>query len=66
MSEHDDALPLLRELVTTIGVSHVVYLLAQIVDERRDVARAEGRDARASRSAHDARLLGETAIRLLE
>lgn len=26
---------LLRELVGTLGVSHVVYLLAQIVDQQR-------------------------------
>lgn len=30
----DDAVRQLRELVSTLGLSHVVYLLAQITDER--------------------------------
>jgi len=66
ITEHDDALGLLRDLVETIGVSHVVYLLAQLVDERRDLARVECDAERANRAGHDARLLGDTAIRLLD
>ena len=50
-----DAVGVLRELVRTLGFSHVVYLLAQVRD---DAARASG-------AAHDAKVLGETAMRLL-
>jgi hypothetical protein len=58
--------PLLRDLVRAIGLSHVVYLLAHIADEREQVARSVGDEGRARRYAHDGRVLGEAAIRLLE
>jgi hypothetical protein len=64
--EHDEACRLLRELLETVGLSHIVYLLTQIVEERRDLARADGDAERVRRFAHDARLLGDTAIRLLD
>jgi len=55
----------LRELVSTLGLSHVVYLLAQITDEQRDVARACDDAAGDARAAHDTKVLGDTARRLL-
>jgi len=58
--------PLLRDLVRAIGFSHVVYLLAYIADEREQLARSAGDDRRAERYGHDARVLGEAAIRLLD
>lgn len=63
--EQDDAVRLLRELVSTLGVSHVVYLLAQITDEQRDVAKARADAAGDARAAHDTKVLGEAARRLL-
>ena len=60
-----DAVGVLRELVRTLGVSHVVYLLAQLADEEGDLGKVRGDAARASGAAHDAKVLGETAMRLL-
>jgi hypothetical protein len=56
---------MLRELVSTLGFSHVVYLLAQLADEEGDLAKVREDAARASGAAHDAKVLGETAMRLL-
>jgi hypothetical protein len=61
----DDAVRQLRELVSTLGLSHVVYLLAQITDEQRDVARACDDAAGDARAAHDTKVLGDTARRVL-
>lgn len=63
--EQDDAVRLLRELVSTLGVSYVVYLLAQITDEQRDVAKARDDAAGDARAAHDTKVLGDAARRLL-
>lgn len=63
--EQDAAVGLLRELVRALGFSHVVYLLAQLADEQGDVARARDDAAGATRAAHDAKVLGDTAMRLL-
>ncbi len=63
--EQDDAVRLLRELVSTLSVSHVVYLLAQIADEQRDLAKARDDAGGETRAAHNAKALGETAMRLL-
>jgi hypothetical protein len=60
-----DAVGVLRELVRTLGFSHVVYLLAQLADEEGDLAKVRDDAARASGAAHDAKVLGETAMRLL-
>lgn len=64
--ERDEALNRLRDLVARLGTAHVVYLLVDIVDERRDRARVVGDAVGVSCAAHDARLLGETAMRLRE
>lgn len=54
-----------RELVSTMGLSDVVYLLAQITDEQRDVAKTRDDAAGDGRAAHDTKVLGDTARRLL-
>ena len=51
--------------VRTLGFSHVVYLLAQLADEEGDLAKVRQDAARANGAAHDAKALGETAMRLL-
>lgn len=61
----DDAVRQWRELVSTLGLSHVVYLLAQITDEQRDVARACDDAAGDACAAHDTKVLGDTARRVL-
>jgi hypothetical protein len=63
--EQGDAVRVLRELVRTLGFSHVVYLLAQLADEEGDLAKVREDAARAKGAAHDAKVLGETAMRLL-
>jgi hypothetical protein len=63
--EHGDAIPVLRGLVTTLGFSHVVYLLAQLADEEGDLAKAHEDAVGVHRAALNARVLGETAMRLL-
>ena len=60
-----DAVGVLRDLVRTLGFSHVVYLLAQLADEECDLARVHEDAARVNSAAHDAKVLGETAMRLL-
>ena len=62
---HDSDLWLLRALVKALGVAHVVYLLAQIVEDDREAARLRQDMAGADRCVHDAKVLGEAAIRLL-
>jgi hypothetical protein len=63
--EQGDAVGVLRDLVRTLGFSHVVYLLAQLADEEGDLAKVRQDAARADGAAHDAKVLGETAMRLL-
>ena len=63
--EHDDAVRLLRELVKALGFSHVLYLLSQLADEQGDVAKAHDDTGGATRAAHDAKVLGDAAMRLL-
>jgi hypothetical protein len=63
--EHGDAIRILRDLVKTLGFSHVVYLLAQLADEACGAATDHHGSARASSAAHDAKVLGEAAMRLL-
>lgn len=62
--EQDDAVRLLRELVSPLGLSDVGYLLAYITDEHRDVAKARDDAAGDARAAHDTTVLGDTARRL--
>ena len=63
--EQDDAVGVLRDLVRALGFSHVVYLLAQLADEAGDLAKIREDAGRANGAAHDAKVLGETAMRLL-
>jgi len=64
--EHDAGICVLRELVGTLGLSHVVYLLAQVADEQGDVAKGHDDATAATRAAHDAKVLGDAAMRLLD
>ena len=64
--EHDASVRVLRKLVGTLGFSHVVYLLAQVADEQGDVAKAHDDATGATRAAHDAKVLGDAAIQLLD
>jgi hypothetical protein len=64
--EHDAGIRVLRELVATLGFSHVAYLLAQVADEQGDAAKAHDDATGATRAAHDAKVLGDAAIRLLD
>jgi len=63
--EQEDAVRRLGDLVSTLGFSHVVYLLAQLADERGDAARARDNAAEAARAARNAKVLGDAAMRLL-
>ena len=63
--ERDDRVRQLRDLVSTLGVSRVVCLPAQIADEQRDVGKARGDAAGDARAAHDAKVLEDTAPRLI-
>ena len=65
-AEHESDLWLLRALVKALGVAHVVYLLTQIVEDDREAARLRRDKVGADRCAHDAKVLGEAAIRLLK
>jgi hypothetical protein len=56
----------LGELVEGFGLCHIVYLLADIADEQRDVALAVQDVARATKWAHDGKVLGRAAMRLFE
>lgn len=56
----------LGELVEGLGLSHIVYLLAEIADEQRDDALAARDVARATKWAHDGKVLGRAAMTLLE
>lgn len=61
--EHDDIVGL-RESVKALGFAHVLYLLAQLADEQGDVAKARDDTGGATRAAHDAKVLGDAAMRL--
>ena len=65
LPEQDAGVRMLRQLVRALGFSHVVYLLAQLADEQADVAKARDDATSATRAAHDAKVLGDAAIRLL-
>jgi hypothetical protein len=49
-----------------LGLSQIVYLLADIADEQRDGALAVQDEARATKWAHDGRVLGRAAMTLFE
>jgi hypothetical protein len=56
----------LGELVIGLGLSHVVYLLADIAEEQRDVSLSANDLATATKWAHDGKILGQVAMALLE
>lgn len=55
----------LKRTVDELGLAHVVYLLATIADQQSDLLLKED-GVRAARLAHDAKVLGRTAITLLD
>lgn len=60
------ALRQLGELVTALGLSHVVYLLAEVAEEQRDVSLSVMDVATATKWAHDGKALGQVAMSLFE
>jgi hypothetical protein len=63
--EELEAMRRLGELVTGLGLSHVVYLLAELAEERRDVSLSAHDVAMATKWAHDGKVLGQVAMSLL-
>ena len=59
-----DAMQHLEKIVDELGLARVVYLLADIADHQSALLSTSD-TARATRLAHDAKLLGQTAIALL-
>ena len=55
----------LKKTVDELGLAHVVYLLANIADQQSDLLLTED-SVRSARLAHDAKVLGRTAIVLLD
>ena len=64
--EEIEAMRKLGELVKGLGLSHVVYLLADIAEEQRDVSLSAQDVPEAAKWAHDGKVLGRAAITLLE
>ena len=60
-----EAMRQLGELVTELGLSHVVYLLAALAEEQRDVSLSAQDVAMATKWAHDGKVLGQAALSLL-
>ena len=56
----------LNDLVTELGLSHVVYLLVQVAEQQRDVSLSAQDAAAATKWAHDGKVLGQAAITLLQ
>ena len=64
--EELEAMRKLDDLVKGFGLSHVVYLLANIAEEQRDVSLSAHDLAHATKWAHDTKVLGRVAMSLLE
>jgi len=64
--EDRDARRTLTGLVRGLGLSHVVYLLADIAEEQRDVSLSTQDVSAATKWAHDGKVLGTAAMSLLE
>jgi len=62
--EELEAVQHLERIVDELGLAHVVYLLADIAEQQSDLLVKED-GVRAGRLAHDAKVLGRTAIVLL-
>ena len=64
--EELEAMRTLGGLVKGLGLSHVVYLLAEIAEEQRDLSLAAADAATATKWAHDGKVLGRAATSLLD
>lgn len=64
--EELEAMRKLGELVKGFGLSHVVYLLANIAEEQRDASLSAHDATQATKWAHDTKVLGQVAMSLLE
>jgi hypothetical protein len=56
----------LSELVKELGLSQVVYLLAEIAEQQRDVSLSVHDASTATKWAHDGKVLGRAAMSLFE
>jgi Bacterial regulatory protein, arsR family len=65
-SEEVEAMGELARMVTGLGLSRVVYLLAEFADEQRDLALADADTLKAKKWAHDGKVLGGAAMSVLE
>ena len=63
-SDDVQAAEYLERIVDDVGIARVVYLLADIAEQQATLL-AKLDAAKAARLAHDAKLLGRTAISLL-
>lgn len=63
-SDGPEAMQHLERIVDELGLAHVVYLLADVADHQSDLLSKKD-TAQATRLAHDATVLGRTAIVLL-
>jgi len=63
--EEVEAMRQLGEFVTGLGLSRVVYLLAELAEEQRDVSLSVHDIANATKWAHDGKVLGHAAMSLL-
>ncbi len=64
--EEVEAMRQLGQLVTGLGLSHVVYMLAELAEEQRDVSLSAQDLTNATKWAHDGKVLGQAAMSLLE
>lgn len=64
--EETEAMRTLGNLVESLGLSHVVYLLADIAEEQHNRSLAAQDRATATKWEHDGKVLGRAAITLLE
>ena len=62
--EELEAMQHLEKIVDELGLAHAVYLLADIAEQQSDLWSKKD-SVRAARLAHDAKVLGRTAIVLL-
>lgn len=62
--EELEAMRHLERIVDELGLAHVVYLLADIAEQQSDLL-LKNDGVKAARLAHDAKVLGRTAIVLL-
>jgi hypothetical protein len=64
--EEVEAMRQLGALVAQLGLSHVVYLLAEVAEDQREVFLSRHDDHQATKWAHDGKVLGHAAQCLLE